>query len=277
LPILNKKGKPMRGSVFWGSVLVVLGGLFLLDNLGLLPVRAWSLFWPLALIAAGALTLYGVMRRNVRRETTEAEVAVDGDARARVRVHHGAGILRVQAGAKPGMVASGSFAGGLVPRVRREGDLLVVDLSPQTDPVSFITPWNWEAGGAYDWNLNLTDSIPLELFFETGASESRIDLSGIRAASVSVTTGASSTFLTLPAKPVGTCSVRIEGGAASIEATVPAGVEAFVLSDSGLADVRVDRGRFLPVPGGYQSSGYVTATDRLEIRVSMGLASFRLG
>ena len=68
----------------------------------------------------------------------------------------------------------------------------------------------------------------------------------------------------------------VEGGAASVETTIPAGVEAFVRSESGLADVHVDRGRFLPVPGGYQSAGYATATDRLEIKVSMGLASFRL-
>ncbi len=266
----------MRGSIFWGGVLILLGGLFLLDNLGLLPVRAWSLFWPLVLIAAGALTLLGVMRRNVRRESVAGEVPLQGATRARVRVHHGAGTLRVQAGARPGMLASGSFTGGLAPRVRREGDLLVADLSPDTDPVAFATPWNWGPGGAYDWDLNLTDAVPLELAFETGASESRIDLSGIRATSVTVSTGASSTVLTLPAKPSGTCPVRIEGGAASVEATVPAGVEAFVRSESGLADVHVDRSRFLPVPGGYQSAGYATATDRLEIKVSMGLASFRL-
>jgi len=266
----------MRGSIFWGGVLILLGGLFLLDNLGLLPVRAWSLFWPLALIAAGALTLLGVMRRNVRRTTVEAEVALDGAARARVRVHHGAGILRVKAGAKPGMLASGTFAGALARRVRREGDMLVADLSPETDPATFFTPWNWGPGGAYDWDLALTDTIPLEVDFETGASDARIDLSGLRVTGVSLKTGASSTTIVLPAKPVGTCPVRIEGGAASVEATIPAGVEAFVRSESGLADVHVDRGRFLPVPGGYQSGGYATGTDRLEIKVSMGLASFRL-
>jgi len=266
----------MRGSLIWGSVLVVLGGLFLLDNLGLLPVPAWSLFWPLALIAAGALTLLGVMRRNARREAVQAEVALDGAPRARVRVHHGAGSLRVKAGAKPGMLASGSFNGGLAPHVRREGDLLVADLSPETDPVAFFTPWNWGPGGAFDWDLALTDAVPLEVEFETGASDARIDLSGIRATGVSLKTGASNTTIVLPEKPVGTCPVRIEGGAASVEATVPAGVEAFVRSESGLADVHIDRSRFLPVPGGYQSAGYATATDRLEIKVSMGLASFRL-
>ena len=266
----------MRGSIFWGSVLIVLGGLFLLDNFGVLPVPAWSLFWPLALIGLGALTLFGVMRRNVRRELTAAEIALEGAARARVRVQHGAGVLRVHAGAKPGMLASGSFVGGLARSTRREGDLLVAELKPDTDVVAFATPWNWGPGGAYDWDLALTDTVPLDVSFETGASESHIDLSGLRISGLSIKTGASSTALTLPAKPVGTCAVRIEGGATSVEATVPAGVEAFVRSESGLADVQVDRSRFLPVPGGHQTAGYAGASDRLEIKVSMGLGSFKL-
>lgn len=266
----------MRRSIFWGIVLVALGGLFLLDNLGLLPVRAWSLFWPLFLIAAGGLTLYGVMRRSAPRAASQAEVALEGATRARVRVHHGAGRLRVQAGSKPGVLAYGSFAGGLAARTRRQGDLLDADLSPQTDPVAFIAPWNWGPGGAYDWNLTLSDAIPLELDFETGASESHLDLAGLRASAVSLKTGASSTTLTLPGQPVGTCVVRIEAGAASIQAKVPAGVEAFVRTESGLGDVHVDRARFLPVPGGYQTAGYANATNRLEIKASVGVASFRL-
>ena len=245
----------MRGSIFWGFILVVLGGLFLLDNLGLLPVRAWALFWPLVLIAAGALTLYGVTRRSTRPPVSQAEVPLEGAARARVRVHHGAGRLHVRAGAGPGLLASGSFAGGLKAQARRDGDLLDADLSPETDPVTFITPWHWGPGGAYDWDLSLSDAVPLDLDFETGAS---------------------STSVTLPGRPVGTCTVRIEAGAASVQATVPTGVEAFVRSESGLADVHIDRTRYLPVPGGYQTAGYASATDRLEIKVSIGVASFRL-
>ena len=266
----------MRGSIFWGFILVVLGGLFLLDNLGLLPVRAWALFWPLILIAAGALTLYGVMRRNTRLPTSQAQVALEGAARARVRVRHGAGRLHVQAGAGPGLLASGSFAGGLKAQTRRDGDLLDADLSPETDPVTFITPWHWGPGGAYDWDLSLSDAVPLELDFETGASESNLDLSGLRTSSLALKTGASSTTVTLPGRPVGTCTVRIEAGAATVQATVPSGVEAFVRSESGLADVHIDRTRFLPVPGGYQTAAYASATDRLEIKVSIGVASFRL-
>jgi len=266
----------MRGTIIWGGILIVLGGLFLLDNLGVLPVRAWELFWPLVLLGLGAWTLLGVTRRNAKREVSVAEVPLRGAARARVRVQHGAGILHAHAGAKPGTVASGSFASGLALDIRLEGDLLVADLKPDIESVSFLAPWNWGSGGAYDWDLALAETIPLELSFETGASESHLDLSALRLSRLSVKTGASSTSLTMPAHPVGTCPVRIEGGAASIEANVPEGTEAFVRSESGLAESHVDQARFLPVPGGHQTAGYAAASDRLEIKVSMGLGSFKL-
>jgi hypothetical protein len=266
----------MRGSIIWGGVLIVLGGLFLLDNLGLLPVRAWELFWPLLLIGLGVWTVIGLRRRNTKREVSVAEVPLRGAARARVRVQHGAGVLRVHAGAIPGMLASGSFAGGLAPDAHLEGDLLVANLRPDAEDVRLLAPWNWGPGGAYDWDLALADTIPLELTIETGASESHLELSGLRVSSLSVKTGASSTSLTMPAHPAGTCPVRIEGGAASIEANVPAGTEAFIRTESGLAECHVDQARFLPVPGGHQSAGYPASSDRLEIKVSMGLGAFRL-
>ena len=40
-----------RGSLFWGAILVILGILILLDNLGVLAgVSIWNVFWPLLLI-----------------------------------------------------------------------------------------------------------------------------------------------------------------------------------------------------------------------------------
>jgi hypothetical protein len=266
----------MRGSIIWGGVLIVLGGLFLLDNLGLLPVRAWEVFWPLLLIGLGVWTLIGLLRRNTKRRISVAEVPLRGAARARVRVQHGAGVLRVHAGATPGMLASGSFAGGLTQDVRLEGDLVVANLKPDAEDAHLLAPWNWGPGGAYDWDLALADTVPLELTIETGASESHLDLSALRVSSLSLKTGASSTSLTMPAHPAGTCPVRIEGGAASIDAKVPEGIEAFIRSESGLAECHVDQARFLPAPGGHQTEGYAGASDRLEIKVSLGLGSFKL-
>ena len=47
-----------RGSIFWGSIIVLLGVVLLVDQL--LPgFNAWGVFWPLVLILMGVWFLFG--------------------------------------------------------------------------------------------------------------------------------------------------------------------------------------------------------------------------
>ncbi len=39
--------------MFFGALLIVLGVVFLLQNMGLLPAGSWSVIWPIAIIALG--------------------------------------------------------------------------------------------------------------------------------------------------------------------------------------------------------------------------------
>jgi hypothetical protein len=39
--------------MFWGLLLVLLGVLMLLDQMGILAGDIWDIFWPLALVALG--------------------------------------------------------------------------------------------------------------------------------------------------------------------------------------------------------------------------------
>ena len=60
--------------------------------------------------------------------------------------------------------------------------------------VAFV-PFAWDRRGL-DWDLRLTNEVPLSLELETGANQSTVDLSNLRVASVKLKTGASSTDLT---------------------------------------------------------------------------------
>ena len=51
-------------SPWWGITLVVLGLVLLLNNLGWLNIAAIARYWPLLLIAAGAIFLRNSIRRN---------------------------------------------------------------------------------------------------------------------------------------------------------------------------------------------------------------------
>jgi hypothetical protein len=48
----------------WGSILVLLGVLFLLDNLGAIRLRSAAQFWPLILVALGGYLIFHYFRSN---------------------------------------------------------------------------------------------------------------------------------------------------------------------------------------------------------------------
>jgi len=45
--------------MFWGLFLIIVGGIWLLSNLGYLPSNVWGIFWPLLIIAFGVSAFFG--------------------------------------------------------------------------------------------------------------------------------------------------------------------------------------------------------------------------
>jgi len=52
-----------RGSIAFGTILIVVGLLFLLNNLGIFHWLNWSTLWPLILIAIGVLIIVGTKKK----------------------------------------------------------------------------------------------------------------------------------------------------------------------------------------------------------------------
>lgn len=72
---LTKKGKIVYlaccptgslGAYFWGVVLMLIGGLWLLGNLKIIPAGWGSIVWPLVLIGLGLTCL--ISTRSINRE-----------------------------------------------------------------------------------------------------------------------------------------------------------------------------------------------------------------
>jgi LiaI-LiaF-like transmembrane region len=262
-----------RWSTFWGVALVVLGVLFLLESLGLLTVNIWNVLWPAILILFGLWILLGAFYRPQTR-TERASIPLEGAQRAKVRVHHGAGHLTVNSNASADRIVDGTFAGGLDLRKQLVGDTLDVDLRVPTETFpAFWGPWNWHHG-ALDWTFGMSSAPTLQLEFETGASESRLDLSALHVADLWLKTGASSTDVMLPAN-AGSTRVRIEAGAASVALRVPDGVAARVRA-TGLIGVDVDTRRFPRAGDAYESPDYATAANKVDIDAQMGAGSIKV-
>jgi hypothetical protein len=267
----------MRSSrIFWAVLLVGLGLLFLANNLGLMSLDVWSLFWPAFLILLGIWFLVGTARGKSDLVLEEGSIDRGDATRASVTVKYGAGRLTVSGDAESGKLASGSFANGLDARIKKVGDGLQVVMKPRTPPFpEVIFPWNWMTGRGFVWDFGFARDLPLDLVFETGAVEAHLDLSQLQVKDLVLKTGASATTLKMPAG-AGMTHLKVEAGAASVDIQIPEGVAARVESSTGLAVVAVDEKRFPKQNGFYQSPDYEGAANKVAIRIEAGVGAIEV-
>jgi len=254
-------------TLFWGVVLILVGGLLLFGNLGWITVNVWAILGPSLVILLGVWILWGVLFGKTPEE--HATVPLQGALSARLRLKHGAGRLRVFASANEEVLIEGDFGGGLDLNTRREGEQLIVRLSMPARAWNFPVLWNH---GSLDWSVGISPRLPLFLDLETGASEARIDLKDLLVRELILKTGASSTEITLPASP-GELQAKIYGGAASLRVNVPSGLAARIRFVGGLASMSVDRNRFSKVGNLYQSPDYDTAINKVDLFIENSVGS----
>ena len=258
-----------RGSLFWGSVILLVGIGLLVGNI--FRVDVWNIIWPLAIVFLGAWLLLGPVmgRRNI--ETQQVSVPLETASEADVSLHHGAGRLNLAATGTPGVLLSGSCVGGARVDVNRSGPAARVDLRSEASEYFFgFSSANAPYGFA--WDLQFTPEIPLRLTLETGASESNIDLRDLKVTDFELKTGASSTNVTLPAR-AGLTRVKISSGAASVKLFLPEGVAGRIRVQSGLAGIHIDTNRFPATAGGYETPGFDAAENKADIFVETGVGA----
>lgn len=242
-------------------VLLGLGTYFLLRDL---DVVGSEFLAPAVLIVVGLAMLLGTSGRRSTATAGPVSVPLDGAGRARVRIEHGAGEVRIGS-LPPGssLLAAGEW-GGTVRRAEHAGDRVDLDFRR--------APGAWGRSWREDVSLDLNPDIDIDLELQTGATKTQLDLRDLRISTLTIKTGASSTEVTTPAR--GHTRASIDAGAASVRVSVPVGVAARISSDTGIATVQVDPTRFPRTGDGYESPGYGTAADRLELRITGGVGTF---
>lgn len=266
----------LRGSQIGGIVLVVVGALTLLGVVTSLPVVA--ILFAAALIGVGIWIISGAARGRADLPREQSSIPLEGATEAALKIRHGAGRLAIGAGAGPGDLLSGTFGGGLDAATTRDGGVLRVDMRVKERRVGDL------AGSvlrgkldSLDWDMVLSPHVTLDLELETGASESRIVLTDLKARDVRLKTGASATVIDLP-EAAGLTRLWVDSGAASVKVHVPGGVAARIRLRAALAGTRVDAVRF-PRRGEaplYESADFETAANRVEIDVDTGVGSIEI-
>jgi hypothetical protein len=258
-----------RGSIFWGTLIILVGIVLLLGQF--FPgVNVWGLFWPFVMILLGLWFLFGRRFASGNLAVEQVNLPLEDAREAKIRLYHGAGRLEVSPAAAPAILLSGLFAGGVEQRLNRSGAMVDLDLRPRSTDW-FVFPGAYGEQGL-TWTVNLTRDIPVRIEIESGASETRLNLQDLLVTELTLKTGASSTVATLPAM-AGLTRVNVQSGAASVELRLPEGVAARIQVKSGLAGIHIDSQRFPAFGSGYETPGYDTAANRAEIYIETGVGS----
>ena len=264
---MNSRG----GAVFWALILIVVGAVFLLRNVGLLSVD-WGVIWPVLLIVFGGAMLLGGFARRGEVATSTQSIPLDGAREARLSIQHGAGQLRVQAAADPLTLVSSTFDGELRHDVRRDGERADVRLRLEREWWFWMWPWNWGVNSR--WELAVNRDVPLWLDVKTGASESRLDLRELKVRELRLDTGASSLDVELPGS--GQITGRIKAGAATIRIHLPESMAVRVRANLGAATLNVRGQRFQWGNNAYQTPDYETNPNRVDLDIDGGAASITI-
>jgi uncharacterized membrane protein len=210
--------------------------------------------------------------------STEASIDIDGASHANMHVTHTAGRLSVTAPASDGSLLDGIFGGGLESAVSRDRDRVDVELAlpRHRGLLSPRFPWAWGRFSA-DWDIELTDRIPISLTIDTIGAVAALELEGVSLAALEVQANASSVEIGLPSA-AGQTALGVNARAAVVVVRIPDGVAAWIHGDTEMFELDVDVARFPMVVAHreYRSADYSKSRNRVEVSVISSSGSVRI-
>jgi hypothetical protein len=282
-------------------ILIGLGIVFLLNNLGVLSWSIWATFlrlWPILLVAAGLDLILG--RRSIwgallalaltfavlgvalwlssteiglgQRMRSEEIVQPLGEAdRAELTIDPGIGTLDIEVASDSTNLVEGAVdlvhREELVRSFTVEGETGIFVLRTQAASFGpFAVGW----GGQRLWDLRLSPDVPLRLETNLGLGETNVDLTGLTMEGLDVEQGIGQARVTLPEE--GRFEARIEGAIGQTVVVIPEALAARVRLDTGIS------GR--QVPDDYRceedmctSPDYETADHRVDLEVGQAIGN----
>ena len=298
-----------RRSVVWPVVLISLGIVFLLNNLGLVSWDIWYTLlqmWPILLVAvgidlifgrrsgifsaitavvilalfAGAFWLFGVSGQVWGGDQVSRAVLQDaeGAESAEVDISLNVGELYIEALPEDsnllidGEIRIGEFE-TVYEKYRLVGDTAVYSLD--TRGQQYHPGWIFSDGNDSNkiWDLAINPNLPLDLRLDSGVGRAELDLTGMTLTSVEIDSGVGEVVLTLPAD--GEYQVYVSGGVGQLVIYIPDEVGARVSLDTGLGDSNI-LGDFTYRNGYYYSDEYQNADEQVEIYLDGGVGNIRI-
>lgn len=297
----RRRGRGVVGPL----LLVAVGAIFLLGNLGFLGLNAWEVLfrlWPVILIGVGLDLLVG--RRSPawsmavivvvvvliavgvavvqgspsmfrpfgygERQTETVNQPLGGATRADVDINFGAGAVRLAPLSDSDLLIQGTATS-----LRGHSLAQSFQLSNGTATYSLgsrgegsFDPIAGGPGGEGGWDLKLNRNVPMTLRVSGGVGQADMDLTQLHVTDLEARLGVGKTSIALPAS--GQVRASIDGGVGEVNVSIPQGVAGRVQVQSGIGGVNVPDS-YQKQGNMYVSPGYDAAQNRIDLTVKGGI------
>lgn len=256
-------------SFFWPIMLISLGVLLLLSNLGIVAWSTWNLlwrFWPLILVAVGIDVLFGqrsafgaimsaflvliliavvagavffadqlpfLNRYSADSpwQTSHVEHELDDFESANIFIDWTSppGSLYALSDSETLIEGDITYQGDLIFDVDSRGDVADINLDTRLINNWSITPF--QGSPRAEWEIGLTPEIPLDLSLDTGSGGCDFDLSELIIADLYLDSGSGAIHLALPEGQ--SFHFELDSGSGSVHIDLPEDTGVRVVLDSG--------------------------------------------
>lgn len=292
----------LSSNLLWGGLLLLLGVLLLLGNLGLVAIdwsSIWKL-WPVVVIIFGlsilslkgrvaavvygiaAVVIIGLTWATLTGSLSDRNSGVTSDEFTISREHRDIERLEavIDVGASSLDIAAHDGAEMVNGRIEsRLADLKhdsSVDGNMQTVKLSQERNWQFLGSGSInDIDVRFSRQVPLRLEVDAGASSIDADMSDLMLESLKIDSGASSIKLRLGDK-LAQSEVSIDTGVSTVTLQVPQTVGVKLNLDAGLSSRELPSDFEQTGDKTYQSADYDEAERTVTITIDMGVSSFKL-
>lgn len=298
---MSEDKQSRRGGVVGPLILIALGAVLLLNNLGLLEWSVWEILlrlWPVLLIATGLDLILG--RRSLWGSlltvlltaaivalalwlsqsgatggqaplTEEIAQPLEDLERVELTIDPGVGSLELEPLVDSSYWVEGTLALG-------RGETLDRTYSSQADEATLTLRTESTSFGPFAagwtsqrrWALGLSPQVVLDLDTNVGLGTTELDLGGLSVDRLSVEHGLGQVIITVPRE--GGVEGSIQGAIGQTVLVIPEDVEARLVLDTGLA------GR--QIPDDYEceddvctSPGYAGADNRVDLQVGQAIGN----
>lgn len=291
-----------RSGLIWPLLLILVGGVILLNNLGVTSIDLWQAalrLWPVILMAIGielliprrsiwgtllALALILVVfaaayfgmegARSSPLAGERIELPVGEASSAHLDLRPAVGSVAVGGGAAAGLLIDGSIVPLSGEQINSQVDVQDGVASASVESVGSSGGFLVFPSSRGRWDLSVTGSIPLTLRANMGVGTLSLDASSLHVDEIAAEIGVGQLEVYLPAEA--RTQVRLKGGIGVTIVWLPAGARAQIEASHDLAGLSLPPGAV--ERGGYVYTGGATAESadlHLAIEQSIGSISIR--